>query len=269
VTSRHAQPIAFLDSGIGGIPYLEGARRLLPGHYFAYYADRGYFPYGEKSPQQLRQLVRDAVSRMIDRWDPCLIVVACNTASVVALEALRAQFTLPFVGVVPAVKPAATVSPRGSIGIMATQRTVSDPYVSRLIRDFAPDHEVKFIAAGGLIEAIERGEVPADLRRTQALLAGPVEELRRSGVDSVVLGCTHFIHAREQISSRLGAGVHVVDSVDGVVRQISRQVRQTGCRADAPLDSSPLFFCSTTLPQSYERLIATHGYLLETDDSLP
>ncbi|MFW5689494.1 MAG: glutamate racemase [Spirochaetota bacterium] len=226
-------PIAFLDSGIGGIPYLEASRRLLPSDAFFYYADNAHFPYGERTSQELRKITQEAVSLIIERAAPRLIVVACNTASVVALDSLREAFPVRFVGVVPAIKPAAEIVGSGRIAVLATSRTVEDPYVSALIRRFAPRNQVELVAAGGLVQMIEQRLGSLDRGELDAALSAPIEHLRRAAVDAVVLGCTHFIHVRSRIEELLGPGIRVIDSVEGVARQTARLARAYD-GADAP-----------------------------------
>lgn len=252
-------PIAFLDSGIGGLPYFREAARELPNSSFVYYADTRHFPYGRQSAEELVGVVQEAVRAIVSRWRPCMIVVACNTASVVALETLRATFDLPFVGVVPAVKPASEQTRTGTIGLLATERTVCDPYVSRLIREFAPHHTVHMIAAGGLVEAVEAGEFLPDGEIHNRYLSESIRSLRQVDVDSVVLGCTHFIHVRRQIERLLGPGIAVVDSVAGVIRQITRLAGEHSCGTRAT-GERPQLVCSGPVPEAYRLLSREYGY---------
>lgn len=222
------RPIGFLDSGVGGLPYLARTRELLPDERFVYFADRGHFPYGERPVAEVRRIVHDAVENLVRRAEPKMMCVACNTASVVSLEDLRSAFNIPFVGVVPAIKPAGMIANGGRIGVLATSRTVEDPYVSALIRQFATNSTVVLVAAGSLVEHIESDLVNLTGRRLSAFLAEPVAQLKRERVDVVVLGCTHFIHIRDHLAAMLGNNVPVVDSVDGVARQVARVCWQVG-----------------------------------------
>jgi len=231
------QPIGFVDSGIGGLPYLERARELLPGERFVYLADRQNFPYGVRSPGAIRDIVMNAVSELVDTVRPKMVVVACNTASVVSLAELRQRFSIPFVVVVPAIKPAGAAAPGGRIGVLATERTVEDPYVTELVREFAPNSGLVLVPAGGLVEIIEsrltvvaRDEITDALRRS-------VEELMAKWVDVVVLGCTHFLHVRSELCELLGEKIPVLDSVEGVARQVVR-VCESGGRRNRPPDAS-------------------------------
>ncbi len=130
-------PVAFLDSGVGGLPYLAHARKHLRGQRFVYVADRENFPYGEKSRPEIIEAALAVAGRLIEREHPRLVVVACNTMSVVALAELRARFHVPFVGVVPAVKPAASLSRKKRVGVLATRQTVEGDYLRNLIGQHA------------------------------------------------------------------------------------------------------------------------------------
>ena len=210
----------------------------------------------------------EAVERLVELADPRTIVVACNTASVVALDVLRNRFDVPFVGVVPAIKPAATLVGAGRIGVLATARTVEDEYVARLIRTFAPENDVELVAAGGLVELIEQRLGSFSRDELDRALAAPAARLLEREVDAVVLGCTHFIHARADVERLLGDGAHVVDSVDGVVRQTFRVAGAGGAQAwearagAAPHDVRLLLSDASAVPASYRYLARTHGMKL-------
>lgn len=255
-------PVAFLDSGLGGVPYLLATRAAAPHDSYVYFADNAYFPYGERSIGDVRERVTTAVERLIELASPRLVVVACNTASVVALATLRARFELPFVGVVPAIKPAAERVGSGRIGVLATARTVGDQYVAGLIRTYAPGNEVVLVAAGGLVELIERRLGSFTTEDLERALTHPLQNLRAVGVDAVVLGCTHFIHVRTHIEGMLGHGAEVIDSVEGVVRQTLRLAGPG--RRDPESGSRTRFFLSDldSAPGSYRHLERSHGFLL-------
>ncbi|HUZ17629.1 MAG TPA: glutamate racemase [Spirochaetia bacterium] len=221
-------PIAFIDSGIGGLPYLARARAQMPSERFVYAADNGNFPYGEKSADAVRDVVINLVGRVIRRFDPRVVVVACNTATVIALESLRATFPLPFVGVVPAVKPAAERSPFRRIGLLATSRTVGDAYLERLIRSFAADCTVVRMAGVELVDFVENRFLDDESASSERTIRRIVEQVRQENIDSLVLGCTHFTFLDQVFRKELGTEVAIVDSRDGVARQL-RRVSGDGC----------------------------------------
>jgi glutamate racemase len=234
------RPLLFYDSGAGGLPYLAAARQRLPGRRLIYLADRKYFPFGEKPAELLRTLVIESVSLAVARFDPALIVIACNTASVVALEALRERFSAPFVGVVPAVKPAAGCLREGRIAVVATRQTASGAYLDRLIQDFAPGREVIRVAVARLVELAEYGYFEVGDREKRALVAEELKALQADAVQAVVLGCTHFVLLEREFRSVLPQGTMLVDSREGVTNRIVSLLEQqrpdksgVECRKDA------------------------------------
>jgi glutamate racemase len=237
---------------VGGLPYLEWVRGKIPLESHVYLADNEAFPYGEKSADELKRIVVERVGRLIRHHRPKVIVVACNTASVAALSELRDTFETPFVGVVPAVKPAALYSRAGKIGLLATNGTVSDRYTDRLIDDFASSCSVTRIADGSIVRFVEERFVrstPAD--RLQAISA-VVDRIKTAGVDTLVIGCTHFVYIEDDLRSALSGSVEIVDSLEGVGKQIIRRVSEAGLHGDGPHRASLL----TTSPRNHDRFAA-------------
>lgn len=224
MTSR---PLAVLDSGIGGLPYLSWLQTNLPNESLVYVADSANFPYGEKSPEEVRSVVVNLGRALVDRYEPKLLLVACNTASVLALDALRESLSIPVVGVVPAVKSGASLG-AGTLAVLATPRTVENDYWERLVREFAPDRAVKGYAAPELVKLVEEG---ASFEEKETILAGWSRRLHGDGVDTVVLGCTHYLHLAEDLRRHLGPGVAIVDSRDGVGRRVGTLLEECGMLA--------------------------------------
>lgn len=222
----NSSPVAVLDSGIGGLPYLSWLQEHLPREQLVYAADAAGFPYGEKTPDEVRATVLALGHAFVQRYQPKLLLVACNTASVLALDALRSALPIPVVGVVPAVKTAAHLG-SGTLGVLATPRTVEDGYWERLVDEFAPGRPVKGYAAPDLVRLVEEGGDRADI------LAAWVDRLRADGVDSLVLGCTHYLHLADDLARRLGPAVSVVDSRDGVGRRVAAVLKEHGLEASA------------------------------------
>ena len=226
-------PVAFLDSGVGGLPYLAHARRRLRGRRLVYAADRENFPYGEKSRAAIIAAAASVAGRLIEREHPRLVVVACNTMSVVALAELRARFSVPFVGVVPAVKPAASLSLRRRVGVLATRQTVEGEYLRNLIVEHAAGCDVVSLSSSGLVDFVENGLFQASAEERESRVRQEVDRFRSEGIDALVLGCTHFLHLEKEFRSLLEAeSIALVDSRDGVTRQAERLLR------DAPRDAA-------------------------------
>ena len=233
-----SRPVAVLDSGIGGLPYLSWLQEHLPQESLLYVADHANFPYGEKTREQVREFVVDLARALVDRYDPKLLLVACNTASVLALDALRSDLQIPVVGVVPAVKTAVGLG-QGTVAVLATPRTVEDGYWENLAREFGSHRLVKGYAAPELVTMVEEG-TPDPERRTK--VESWAQRLRADGADVVVLGCTHYLHLAEDLSRELGPGVQVVDSRDGVGRQVARVLRERGLLSSHRQEPDRLLF---------------------------
>jgi len=216
------KPVVFFDSGIGGLPYLEMARQRVAGEFFIYLADRKHFPYGVKRPSEILTGVMESLGLAISRFDPRAVVVACNTASVIALAALRKKYDIPFIGVVPAVKPAARSIPAGRLAVLATERTLADNYLADLIHNFAEGCEVIRCPLGKLVDLVEYDYFSTSAAEKKAIVSRELGDLKNSAVSSAVLGCTHFILLEEELKSAMGGGVEIVDSREGVTRQLIR-----------------------------------------------
>jgi glutamate racemase len=226
-----SKTLLFYDSGAGGLPYLAAARTRLPAARYVYLADRKHFPLGEKPAGLVRRLVLESVSLAVKRFDPALVVIACNTASVAALDHLRNHFSIPFVGVVPAVKPAALSTARGKVAVVSTRQTASGPYLERLIREFAGDREVSRISAADLVDFAEYRAPTAGPAERLAAVRRALDGLLEEEVGAVVLGCTHFVLLEEEFRAVLTDRIALVDSREGVTRRIESLLDGGGARA--------------------------------------
>jgi glutamate racemase len=215
------RPILFLDSGAGGLPYCRHFHLHNPGEPLVYTADRENFPYGPKDKEELTGLLTLLMERLIPLFNPKLAVLACNTASVSALASLREKFpALPFVGTVPAVKPAALASRKRCIGVLGTSRTIEDPYIAELAARCGSDCAVVGLAAPDLVEFAERRLAAADGAERRRAVLPYIEEFIRAGADAVVLGCTHFLLLLEDFKAAVPPWMGVYDSMEGVSRRI-------------------------------------------------
>lgn len=254
-------PIAFFDSGVGGLPYLRWAMDRLPAERFEYLADNAHFPYGTKGHDELLGMILDSAEAMIAAFRPKAFVVACNTASVTALEALRnCHPEIPFVGTVPAIKPAAERSRKKRIGFLATRRTVNDPYSQRLVDKFASGCEVVKVAGTDIVEFVERRNFSATEAEREAVIAEAAEAFGKAGVDEVVLACTHFLYLGPTIERMLGPGVGLVDSREGVGRQLERVLAAAGLLRDGGAGGASLWLSGDPGPaHDYARFAGLFG----------
>lgn len=211
--------VGVFDSGLGGLTVLQALRGRLPHEDYFYFADTRYLPYGDRPEAFLRERGVAIAQAMAARGIKAL-VIACNTATAAAAEAIRAAVPVPIVAIEPAVKPAAALTASGTIAVLATTRTVSSPRFSRLVADHAGALRVHAVACPGLAQAIE--EHGPDSPQVDALLDRFVRPLAGAGVDVVALGCTHYPWVQAQIAARLPAGVRILDTGDAVARQLER-----------------------------------------------
>jgi len=214
-------PILFFDSGVGGLSVLEPARTLLSTAPIVYAADSAGYPYGTKSEAEIASRVPALLGRLAERFQPRLVVIACNTACTIALEHVRAALDLPVVGTVPAIKPAAEMTMSGVIGVLGTEATIRQPYVDDLAKRFASHCTVIRHGSPELVELAERklaGE-PVSVEAVRSA-AGPLfDQPQGAAIDTVVLACTHFPLLREELDLAF-PGRNWVDGGVGIARRI-------------------------------------------------
>lgn len=204
-----SNPIGVLDSGLGGLSVLSALRQTLPLEDFVYCADCGNAPWGDKSPEFVIDRCRDICRYLIEVHHAKCIVLACNTATALGADVLRREFTLPIVGIEPAVKPAVAASRTHTVGVIATRGTIeSDRYQSLLTR-FAQNSRVISVGAPGLMECVEKGDFSGP--QTRALLEKYLLPLKAQGIDKLVLGCTHYPFLSETIARILGPQIELIE----------------------------------------------------------
>ncbi len=224
-------PIGVLDSGVGGLSVLREIRRLLPNESLLYVADSGHVPYGEKSPDYIRERCVLIIDHLLAQGAKAL-VLACNTATAAAGVELRARYPqLPIVGMEPAVKPAAAATRSGVVGVLATTGTLKSAKFAALLDRFANDVRVITQPCPGLVECIEAGELQAPA--TRALLQSYVEPLLAEGCDTLILGCTHYPFLRPLLHELVPESVTLIDTGAAVARQLQRLLVQSDLLASA------------------------------------
>ncbi|MBV1824916.1 glutamate racemase [Komagataeibacter oboediens] len=230
-----ARILAF-DSGIGGLGIVARIRDLLPGITVDYLADTAVFPYGEQADSPLRQRIVRLLGQAIARLHPDVVVVACNTASTLALDSLRATYDVPFVGCVPPIKWAADHTRTGTIGLLATRATVRRPYLHDLSMRFAPDCTLLAYGARGLADMAEaafRG-TPPDRRQLKTELDGLFRQPGGDRIDVVGLGCTHYTFLLDAMRDIGPAHIMWLDPAPAVARQTARVLAQCGAAPSVP-----------------------------------
>lgn len=225
---QEARPLLIFDSGVGGLSVLRPIRALLPGAPILYVADSAGYPYGTKSEAEIAARVPALLGRLAERFDPELIVIACNTASTIALDAVRAALDLPIVGTVPAIKPAAERSLSRVIGVLGTEATVRQPYVDRLAQLFASDCTVLRHGSAELVDLAEqklRG-TPTNLSDYRRALDGLLSQPGGSEIDTVVLACTHFPLVEPELQAAAPRPLGFVDGKEGIARRTAWLTRE-------------------------------------------
>jgi len=216
-----ARPIGVFDSGVGGLSVLHEIRRELPNEDLLYVADSGHAPYGDKSAQVIEERSIAIVEFLISQHAQA-IVVACNTATGVAIKTLRTRFWIPIIAMEPAVKPAAAHTRSGVIGVLATSRTIASDNFAKLHERFGADVKILMQACPGLVEQVEAGKLRDD--KTRALIEQFVLPLLDQGVDTLVLGCTHYPFLAPLIREIAGATVTVIDPSAAIARELRRRL---------------------------------------------
>lgn len=254
------RPIGVFDSGVGGLSVWREIARQLPHEDTLYLADQAHVPYGLRQIAEVREL-SEGITRFLLAQGAKVIVVACNTASAAALRHLRRTFPdVPFVGMEPAVKPAAERTRNGVVGVIATPATFQGELFASLVERYAGDVRVLTRVCPGLVEAVEAGAL--DTPATEALLRESLTPLVEAGVDQLVLGCTHYPFLRPAIERVVGASVTVIDPAPAVARQTGRVLARRGTEASRARVGRRVFYTSgdvAVLTTMIERLLPHVG----------
>lgn len=237
-----SQPIGIFDSGIGGTTIWRDIQRLLPGEDMIYLADSRNAPYGEKSKETIIELCRKNTEHLLSR--SCkLIVVACNTATTNAIDYLRANFNLPFIGIEPAIKPAALQSDSKKVGVLATKGTLASQLFLTTSKNHASEIQVLEQEGEGLVQLIEAGEVNSE--RIRALLRAYLEPMISSNIDHLVLGCTHYPYLIPVLKEILPESISIIDCGEAVARQTKRVLEKHALLSDADRGGRHQFYSNS------------------------
>lgn len=210
------QPIGIFDSGIGGTSIWKEVVKLLPNETTIYLADSKNAPYGEKSSEEIIALSVKNTEFLLSKGCK-LIIVACNTATTNAIDYLRKNYTIPFIGIEPAIKPAALLSKTGAIGILATKGTLSSKLFEKTTKEYTKNITTIEQDGEGLVPLIEQGKLNSP--EINQLLTTYLKPMLKFNIDHLVLGCTHYPYLIPQIKKIIGENVTIIDSGEAVARQ--------------------------------------------------
>ncbi|MGH2592668.1 MAG: glutamate racemase [Anaerolineae bacterium] len=234
------RPIGVFDSGVGGLSVWREIARQLPHEDTLYFADQLHIPYGQRSPVQIRQF-SEAITRFLIERQCKAIVVACNTASAAALKHLRETFPfIPFVGMEPAVKPAAETTQTRVVGVLATPATFQGELFASVVERFANGVQLINQVCPGLVEQVEAGKL--DAPDTDAMLRAFLQPILDANADTIVLACTHYPFVVESIRRIAGPGVNVIDPSPAIARQTGRALVERGLIAAGSRAGQHVFF---------------------------
>lgn len=258
------RPIGVFDSGVGGLSVWREIIRQTPHEDTIYLADQAHVPYGSRSLADVRGFC-EAITDFLLEQGAKIVVVACNTASAAALYFLRRSFPdVPFVGMEPAVKPAAERSRTGIVAVIATEATFQGALFASLIERYAQDVDVLTQVCPGLVEAVEAGAIGEP--RTEMLVRECLRPLVDAGVDQLVLGCTHYPFLRRVIEKVVGEGLCIIDPAPAVARQTARVLEKAGSQADGRSSGRHIFYTTgdaDRFGEMIERLVGRSGWSYE------
>lgn len=223
--------IGVFDSGVGGICVLHAVRQALPGEDLIYVADSGFAPYGDKSPDWITQRCIQIIDFLLS-LNCKAILIACNTATVVAASFLRQHYAVPIIAIEPAIKPAAKLTRNGIIALMATQRTIESPQLSRLCENYAPNKKILLLPCPGLADRIEQGHL--DHADIEHYLQGKLAPALDAHADTLILGCTHYPLVRAQILRVTQGCMQIIEPSHAVAAQVKRRLSETSLHRLSP-----------------------------------
>jgi glutamate racemase len=229
--------IGLFDSGSGGLSVLKEIRKVLPSAHYIYYADNAHCPYGEKTPEYIRDRAR-AITRLLLERGAEAVVVACNTATGAAIGTLREEFDIPFIGMEPAVKPAALGTRSGVIGVLATAGTLKASKYLNTKGLYQDNVRIEEHVGEGFVQLVERGEL--DGPEVERVVRASLQPLLDAGADTLVLGCTHYPFLQPVIERIAGPGVRIIDPAPAVARQLLKVIDEHGIRHSGPASHSGL-----------------------------
>ena len=245
-------PIGIFDSGVGGLSVLRAVREQMPNESIIYFGDQGHVPYGSRSMKQIQDF-SEGITNFLLEQNAKIIVVACNTASAAALKYLRAKFpAVQFVGMEPAVKPAAEYTQTGKVGVLATPATFQGALYASVVERFANGVELLQSTCPGLVQEIEMGNL--DGLAARRILQDALLPMLEKNIDTVVLGCTHYPFVIPLIQQIVGENVRVIDPAPSVARQAGRLL-EVGARRNRSKSKGSVMFYTSGDPGSLKSML--------------
>lgn len=234
-------PIGVFDSGVGGLSILREIRQDFPNEDLLYVADSAYVPYGDKTPQFVESRSVAITQFLIDQKAKA-IVVACNTATAFAIATLRSRFSLPIIGIEPALKPAVGKTASGIVGVLATNGTLSSEKFAKLLERFGDDAEILIQPCPGLVEQVETGDLHGET--TRALVVKYISPLLERGSDTIILGCTHYAFLAPLIREITGPGISIIDPAVAIAQELRRRLEGNNLLSSHPCSGRDVFWTS-------------------------
>ncbi len=256
-----ARPIGIFDSGVGGLSILKAIKQQLPDENLLYFADSQYAPYGELDEKVLKQRCLFIADFFIQK-NAKAMVIACNTATALMAEWLRAEYDIPIIAIEPAIKPAAQITKTNVIGVFATQHTLNSERYNSLLERFAKDKTIHQSACEGFVEQVEKGELNS--LKTIGLIEQYLLPMLDNNIDTLVLGCTHYPFLSDAIQSV--AGQHpltIVDNANAVSLQATRVLTELGLSNLIPHESDEFFSSSNSqsLQEVFSKLLLNNTHV--------
>ena len=257
-----SRPIGVFDSGVGGLSILRALRAQLPNEHFIYIADQAHVPYGPRPLEEVRGFA-EGITRYLLSEGAKAIVIACNTASAAALHYLRQTFPeIPFVGMEPAVKPAAEQTQTGVVGVLATPATFQGKLYASVVERFARGTRLLENTCDGLVQCIEKGNL--DGNEPRRILENALKPMLAEGMDTVVLGCTHYPFVIPLIQEIVGENVRVIDPSPAIAKRTEYVLKERNALSTAPKGTVKFF--TTAEPEKVRRVL---GYLWREGGEMP
>jgi glutamate racemase len=236
-----SSPIGIFDSGIGGLSVLRHIREQIPSEDLIYVSDRAHLPYGNKESRFILER-SEYIVRFLIQQNVKAIVIACNTATAVAVSHLRTKFQLPIIGMEPGVKPATALSKNGVIGVLATEGTLVSGKFQNLVEQHANGADIFYCPCHGWVEAIELNGASHDT--TVDLVKESLFPVLEKGVDTLVLGCTHYPFLKDTIEEVAGPSVTIIDTGQAVAKQLQRRLSDSDILSSGSEQGWERYWCS-------------------------